>query len=124
MIDMTALAGVVEAFATGELSVERAQPVSIVNGRRVDGAFATLTGVVGSVWPISGDSVSVDEFGRSQSNTAEIYCLQELRIADDGVTSLPGDRVTHNGIVYEVIAQQNWTRGEFFVYVGRDVGHP
>jgi hypothetical protein len=114
MIDMTALAGVVEAFATGELSVERAQPVSIVNGRRVDGTFA----------PISGDSVSVDEFGRSQSNTAEIYCLQELRIADDGATSLPGDRVTHNGVVYEVIAQQNWTRGEFFVYVGRDVGHP
>lgn len=124
MIDMTALSGVVSAFATGELAVMRAQPVAMVNGRRVDGTFAAVTGIIGSVWPVAGDGVDVDDYGRHQSSSAEIYCLQALVIADDGATSQPGDRVTHLGIVYEVISQQNWTRGEFFVYVGRSIGHP
>lgn len=124
MIDMTLLAGVVEAFATGALSVMRAQPVAIVNGRRVDGTFAVVTGIFGSVWPIAGDGVNVDDDGRHQSSTAEIYSLQALVIANDGTVSQPGDRVTHLGVVYEIVAQQDWARGAFFVYVGRSVEHP
>jgi hypothetical protein len=121
MIDMTILGGVVAAFATGTLSVSRPAPVVIVNGRRIDGVFSAVSGITGSVWPIAGDSISVDEAGRGQDNAVEIYSNQELQIASD---DQPGDRITHGGIVYEVISRQPWTRGAFFVYTGQDIDHP
>lgn len=124
MIDMTPLAGVVAAFATGELTVRRPGVVSMVNGRRVPGAGSTpVTGVIGSIWPITGDDVSVDEDGRRQNHGCTIYCLQAMTPADD-ITGQPGDIVTHEGVDYEVVFRQPWTRGAFFVYEGRDIKHP
>lgn len=123
MIDMTALAGVVQAFATGPLVVARPGTVQIVSGRRVNGSTAPVTGVIGSVWPIAGDSASLSNDGRRQDNSADIYCLQALQIADDSIAQ-PGDIVTHLGIDYEIVAQQKWVRGAFFVYSGKDINHP
>lgn len=124
MIDMTPLAGVVAAFASsGTLSVARHGTVTTVNNRRVNGASTPVVGVIGSVWPITGDSVGVDKDGRRMDNVADIYALEELVVADDS-TGQPGDIVTHLGIEYEVISRQQWTRGAFFVYTGRSIGHP
>lgn len=124
MIDMTALGGVVAAFASsGTLTVNRPGTVTTVNNRRVQGASTSVAGVVGSVWPITGDDIGVDEDGRRMDNVADIYVLQELNVADDS-NGQPGDIVTHLGIDYEIISRQNWLRGAFFVYTGRSIGHP
>lgn len=125
MIDMTALGGVVQAFASaGTLTVARpGTVVTTADGRRVNGANAPVAGVVGSVWPITGDSIGVNEDGRRMDNVADIYVLQELMVADDA-TGQPGDIVTHIGVAYEIISRQNWARGAFFVYTGRSIDHP
>ncbi len=125
MIDMTPLAGVVSAFASaGTLSVMRpGAVVTTSDGRRVNGVNTPVTGVTGSVWPITGDDIGVDEDGRRMDNVADIYVLQELTVADDA-TGQPGDIVTHLGVEYEIVSRQNWARGAFFVYTGRSIGHP
>ena len=125
MIDMTALGGVVSAFASaGTIAVMRpGAVVTTADGRRVNGASVAVTGVVGSVWPITGDGIGVDEDGRRMDNVADIYVLQELTVADDA-TGQPGDVVTHLGVEYEIISRQTWARGAFFVYTGRSIGHP
>lgn len=125
MIDMTALGGVVQAFASsGTLTVARpGAVVTTADGRRVNGASVPVAGVVGSVWPITGDRVEVNEDGRRMDNVADIYVLQGLRVADDA-TGQPGDIVTHLGVEYEIISRQSWMRGAFFVYTGRSIDHP
>lgn len=119
--DMTDLAGVVLFFANeAPLTVHRPGPPTIVNNRRADGALVAVTGIVGSVWPVTGESIIQLDDGKRITAQVDIYALQSLNIADDR-TNTPGDRVTHDGSTYEVIARHNWSRGSFYAYAGRQV---
>lgn len=121
---MTPLSGVVAAFAqTSTLTVNRPGAVSMVNGRRVAGASSPVAGIVGSVWPVTGDSVGVSDDGRRLNNQCQVFTLQALQVADDS-TGLPGNVVTHLGVDYEILERQPWVRGAFYAYIGRDINHP
>lgn len=115
MIDFSPLADVVFEFASGELTVSRRGDVSIVNGRRVVGAETPVSGIIGSVWPIAGDDVDVSSDGRTMLSKATVYCLTDLHVADEELGK-PGDIITHLGVRYEIVHQEQWARGQFFVY--------
>jgi hypothetical protein len=118
---MTDLAGVVEFFANEvELTVHRPGPPTIVNNRRANGALVAVTGIRGSVWPVTGESEIQLDDGKRITADVDVYALQALNIADDR-TNTPGDRVTHDGNTYEIVARHVWSRGNFYAYAARQV---
>lgn len=123
-IDFSDLQGVVADFAEpAPLVVNRPGEATVPIGgtRRESGALVPVTGVVGSCWPISGESIALLEgIGQRADGAIDIYTpFDELVIADDDV-SQPGDQVTHHGRVYEIRARQPW-RAPFWVYAAVEV---
>ena len=120
-VDMTDLSGVVLFFANeAELTVNRPGVATIVNNRRASGTLVPVTGIVGSVWPVAGEKITQLADGKKITADVDIYALQPLQIADDRINQ-PGDRVTDDGKIYEVVARHNWSRGSFYAYAGRMV---
>jgi hypothetical protein len=125
MIDFSRLQRVVEDFAEPvALTVNRPGVATVPGGstRRSSGALVPVAGVVGSCWPVTGKSLTLLEgMGQRITEAIDIFTpVSELLIAND-TTSQPGDRVTWNGKIYEVIARHDWLRGPFWHYVARMV---
>jgi len=105
------------------LDVTRRGASSVVNVRRADGASTPVIGVIGSVWPVTGESlVYLEAQGLRGSADVEIFTpYSQLLIADDD-TQQPGDRITHAGKTYEIIHRQEWLRGPLWHYFASQVG--
>lgn len=125
-IDFSDLQGVVNDFAEpAPLVVNRPGVVTTVNSRRTAGTLVPVIGVVGSCWPLSGESVVLLE-GMGQRITAgiDVYTpFDELQIAEDS-TQQPGDQITHHGRIYEIRARHPWIRGPFWHYAALEVEAP
>ena len=123
-ISFTDLQQVVLDFAeSAPLAVYRKGTASVVNVRRADGASTPVIGVIGSVWPVTGESlVYLEAQGLRGSADVEIFTpYSQLLIADDD-TQQPGDRITHAGKTYEIIHRQEWLRGPLWHYFASQVG--
>lgn len=121
MIDFSDLQDVVNDFAEPDpLVVNRPGNAVTVNNRRVDGPLVPVVGVIGSCWPAAGRTVTMlDKMGKRMTSGIEIFTpYSELQIADDQ-TGAVGDRVTHQGKIYEIIHRWDWVRAPFWHYVAR-----
>lgn len=113
MISMAPLKGVVAAFA-GPLTVLRSPGVTMVNGRRVDGARVALAGARGSCYPVTGYRMAQYQQGQQLTGAIDVYSLVSLFVADERVEQ-PGDIVVHGGDNFLIFARQPWPAG-FHVY--------
>lgn len=123
MIDFSDLQAVVADFAEmAPLTVNRPGPATVVGGRRMSGALVPVADIVGSCWPVSGESITMLE-GHGQRVTAgiDIFTPYDALVVCDDRTSQPGDQVTHAGKTYEIIARHEWLRGPLWHYVAQEV---
>lgn len=91
-------------FKTGDYTITRAVPETIVNARVVPGATSTFS-VAASKQPISGNTLRMLPEAEGADETCLFLCVEELRTRTDAG---PSDLVAADGHTWKVIRAERW----------------
>lgn len=98
---------VLARLKTGTYTLTRRAAGSYVDGRFVDGASSTITGVVASVQPFPDRERRNLPEGIQTADARVFFTETPVQVADD-TAKVPGDRVAIGGENFEAIKVEPW----------------